>query len=372
MRWGHAMLNDREFDKIALQENWGAIALEAIPPQRRSQYEWIRNYFEEVLTYMSTSTRPGHKVFFGFVSDKSFNAFAATGAEDFIGIHAGLVEIIRNAFNRIINSRRFMPEFLVGFGEGGLQFGAVDLVSMAADLYVEEPSDSKRKSLSDFMQKVALRFFVLHEFGHIWNGHTSFDNKEVHQLKVISELRAAGSVEERAIEDQTLEMDADAFAVGLVLEHAESGDDYELPIIPDLEQIRPGASRIFFALVSLYYAFRIFDVNTFQEDDYKNLDHPPIPARIDAIMNTAVAYLNEKMGWEIGQAAGIVLISARMSEKNYIDVTGKNKEEFDTSIYTNDLYEPYRKLLLKEWHRLYPLLNKSKRGGNLAPPREIA
>lgn len=132
-------------------------------------------------------------------------------------------------------------------------------------------SDNKIiNNISEYMAMFATKFLVAHEIGHIYNGHTEYYKSICEKIK-----NKNGDIESLYLDLQTMEMDADAFAINRMVDEvfrlSKSNDkifsllNNKIEIIKILEA----------AIHGVFYIFRDYD----KDVNYKLRKHPSAYAR---------------------------------------------------------------------------------------------
>lgn len=164
-----------------------------------------------------------------FSDNKSFNAkVRIDGKMKTIEINIGVIMFIYHLSFLVMMNEKFFP----GLGEGETmnQTNIYDFelpkIELREDKFKEinfysGPSDPKRAAVAQVIAMFGTEFVLFHEMGHILGGHLEY----IKDILGIHELLAQGSeqvVFEKTNDDetyQTIEMDADAIAIHLLLEN---------------------------------------------------------------------------------------------------------------------------------------------------------
>ena len=152
-----------------------------------------------------------------FVLHPEVNAFATREqGRYFIGVHTGLVFLLRLLIGRMLSDRALFPwignaaEERTDLPQIGFYVPHAD--QMWASEELATPQNEVRRQYVDFLEDRALMFFVGHEIAHISHGHVDYWQHE-RGLAVYSE-RSEGSADDAIlIERQSLELDADRRSV---------------------------------------------------------------------------------------------------------------------------------------------------------------
>jgi len=129
------------------------------------------------------------QIFLFFVDDMTINAFATNIKNiDVIGVHIGVLPVLYNYYNNVIDEKNF-PE-------------------IKSDL-------EGRKNLIFNLQMMSVLYIIFHELGHLYDGHLELEN-----ISFLKEIETPDNNKDREniLYDKTIEMDADAFAMCRMLE----------------------------------------------------------------------------------------------------------------------------------------------------------
>ena len=226
----------------------------------------------------------------------------------------------------------------------------------------------KRCRYADFLPILALDFVLLHEFGHLLHGHLDF--LQAGNLRsCISEMAEAllGRNHQEAIDSQTLEYDADMFAVGKMYRKIIS-DDFRV-ISTFVAQPADFQDRAYLFHSALQILFNVLD------DLSKGLTgpaelrlHPPAIYRGNYAHAAAVEFVTNTFGAQTGEiyahAAMYGSIETTIAFKKAAQVQSGTAEEANESwrkggVYLDNLHA--------NWRSVRPRLAGFQLGGSLAP-----
>jgi hypothetical protein len=242
-------------------------------------------------------------------------------------------------------------------------FVAYKALSFQAGVDLGGELDEFRKYL-DF---VAFEWLVLHELGHIVNGHLAV-GRSLNGLTYILEDNASDSRDEN-LTSQTLEMDADSFATLLSIQNAMrrklplETKEMSLPIVTSLR-----IKSFVFAIMTI---IRSFDEAAFEQEAIFDLDHPPGGVRMRYLIGLISTMFVEKAiefdGVEVPDIAAEALIGveAAIAEATGLKSGGGNLlRAFEMG------WDVYHVPLLSRWALLFDQLNEVKINPfKLAPPQ---
>jgi hypothetical protein len=153
----------------------------------------------------------------GWILDGEFNAIA--GIEeidgiDCIGINFGVAHVICNLFRAMLGHRAI----LVGIGDCRGEEAHSSYIPETAIVDVNHfspvkvPTDLIRARFARQLSYCAFHFIFLHEFAHLFHGHIDWLCRNT-SFRRLGEIGATTIPGLKPIDLQTIEMDADAFAI---------------------------------------------------------------------------------------------------------------------------------------------------------------
>lgn len=156
--------------------------------------------------------------------DKSINARSrCTNTIDYIELNIGVVELYFEYFTKVMRNDRI--KCLKSLGVKGddevlatTSYEGVSFKEGKLNVFDSKIIDAQKTDLLDIFVS---RFILLHEFGHIFNGHCKFvsEKLELNAMSMYFDDQDGNYSEEKALILRTLEMDADAFAATQSIRH---------------------------------------------------------------------------------------------------------------------------------------------------------
>lgn len=204
-------------------------------------------------------------------------AFSQDGV-DCIALFKGSVEVITSLFNHILAD----PATFEGHGDISLETKPPlrgSLIPDTAWMDAEErrPADSLRRTIADRLRQSAYQFLSAHEVRHIRGGHVQYLKKHSSAL-FIEEIESLSHLSpDEIITHQTLEMNADAFAIGQGLTNllaivGKLDEGHVKPAFSQLLELWLYAVCAFFRLIAHERPFRLEEIAL--------KVHPPARARL--------------------------------------------------------------------------------------------
>jgi hypothetical protein len=340
------------------------------PHWLRADYGALRRHMRLRTSELDDAVITKHGIEVGFFDHLQFNAFAWTGERDLIAL-SGVVPI---TLMRIFNYLLAHPDVLPWIGSpqaGEQEFKKhevlklnhfMDFTNLSNDPVIK---DSERFRASRWLYERAIDFIVYHELGHIWNGHTRY-LKSAYGFASIDELSLTDGVGPVQLDRQTLEMDADGFAVYELLRRNYESDKW---CDANLEEMTfKGSTPVVLALLAPYVVFRLFhDMSSLEEA--QKFVHPPAPLRMRMMIGYAANLIHGGKMWpteSLDHAYKTAMIAGNWGEKIF-DVFQEDTKGRAAAVLAFGLEaSAYKRMLLANWHVVRPKLDVLKLGGTLA------
>lgn len=307
---------------------------------------------------------------FGFAEHRAFSAFVHRTSVDIICLYATPLRVLWSFFNAMMDNRQVFP-----------WIDDVDMLGGTApppkgDLFfLREPprnGDGEcfnpiRPRLARALFDVAADFLLMHEVGHIRNGHVALLQQRAGP-RPFRELPFDEADKLEIAEVQALEFDADGFAIQKVFERVHARDpfaefakgllkDHRLPDDAGL------TASWYFAWFAVYSVFRLFD---------EAIEISAIPLRMQApaalrqaCLLPAVAALTARKGWShlsLQQWVDLATDAGLEAERT---VTGLRRMKPNPHAYLaawNGAAFDQIGVYLETWDTLAPQLAPLKRG----------
>jgi hypothetical protein len=364
------------FDNIAFPEGgWACIsgvsptwspAIERLHTKRA--LAWIE-YFQKHPRQRSSAP----PVYFDYVNSAEFNAAATTeGDVDFIAINASVVPFLYALFGRLLCFRAVYPSLgdVTKENSEGLKLIPGPLVSFQG-MFPEGrsvgPEDPTRSFAAFTLTRHAFDFLILHELGHLRQGHCALSR--LNGRPKLVELVNKDAVEADLTTDQCLEMDADAFATNALIDHVVSmaAASYEEPfgkeMFADLER---SLGYWLFAIFSMWHCFvpdEWIDV-----DRLHSFTHPPARLRQTIILRNVDAVLRDRGHHGIAEKLSEIARAAVQNvEVGFSNLTGDNQHSAAGAYAATPAAAKHISRILAQWKHLYPVLEPLARYSGLAP-----
>lgn len=183
--------------------------------QSVAQMRCVVKQFVDASYNWPTTKHGSPEIYLGVVSTTKLNAFVTfESGYDIIAIHKGTSIIIPPVFNALLAvTEPFTDPPEISSAERPSWSKLPRDTAMILE-EVPSPTDHIRRGLADYCIYCAYVFIALHELGHVRHGHMRLPStKDEHNLPMIDERHQHSSDASSTLTAQTLEMDADTFAV---------------------------------------------------------------------------------------------------------------------------------------------------------------
>jgi hypothetical protein len=309
---------------------------------------------------------------FGFAEHRDFNAIAQRTSKDILCLYAAPVRTMWSLFNAFMTIREMFPWI-----DDIDRLGSIPPPPKGELFFVQQSSatseeESIRRRLAAALFDVAMDFVLMHEVGHLWNGHVDWMHQKIKDVPYreiglfdeTSDLEAAGA----------LEFDADSFAAQRVFARAFHENPFEAfttGLLKDhkipLDTNNRSASW-FFCWFAIYALFRAFD-EACAVSGVTMRPQAPASLRSASLLPT-VAAVCKRQGWsDLDMTQWTTLASAASLEAEgafcRLRRTGLDPAPFVAAWEgpAFDLIENH----LRTWDRVGAELAPLKRGAMTAP-----
>ncbi|MGR9420684.1 hypothetical protein [Rhizobium leguminosarum] len=306
-------------------------------------------------------------------ADRSFQACAVRLGKDEFCIVMWMAATIRTSatMSRLLATPAAAEFFSLNLqasavsdvAQGENTFAAYDAISLLPRIDLGEVGNSFRR----YLEFMATEWLVMHEIGHIVNGHLAVGSTANGLTYILEQDPAADR--DYNITSQALEVDADCFANMFCLQ-------YSLGRPLDVEKDGASQDEILVArlkpyLFSMLSVLRGFDHAPLRLETLFDSDHPPGCIRMSYLSAQMLTMQSEATidfkGANLLEVGGLTAVTL---ERAISQATGINSQggNFLPAVSIPD--EVFRKPVLSRWARIYPELNAIKLTPfKLAPPQ---
>ena len=320
-------------------------------------------------------------IFVSHYAGTDFNAVACSWEGSFLILPSSMCWVcLARVFNALLSLPDFMPnigaagaETMPDVPEAGLDPAAVRLADLA--IPVREPNDPVRRRAADALATAAFELLVLHELGHIRNGHLAC----VKGNYGLTELAPVDAFDMASLTSHTLEMDADSHATIHAMNRQFSfWEQLAAGRLPD-PATTDGAMLLGLygsqertlrtCLITSYVLFRFLGPAKWTPDTLWSNRHPPAVLRPQMMLSVVRALL-QRAGFTALAEQSLVNLSVECTleiELAFCRLFWRRSDVLSWMEPALQASGPYVGLLNEEWARLHPLLDANKLGGKLAP-----
>jgi hypothetical protein len=301
------------------------------------------------------SFAPRYRLEVGWLFDGELNACA--GIEkisncDCIGINIGTVHLLRTLFNRMLAHREVLAFVGNSYFEHKPSYTLTPTKLHLKDFDQRTiPNDGIRIGYSNYLFYCAFNFLFQHEFGHLFHGHSDLLLQRF-GFRVLDERGRSTLTALTPLDKQTLEMDADSFAINDVLTQIPANKSRH--------------SSFFAAIFAVYCLFRLFGSENIADDDALLAEeHPPAVYRQRFILGAILEYVQDTKLMPLPTFADVIAGVIEEAEIAFAVLTGSSPL---AAPQINESFERIGKVLSKllaNWKVLRPELERLKRGGEL-------
>lgn len=325
--------------QTVISKKGGVVKYEELSPGISQNLLYYRNRAQTSVKLINDQLRTNIQV--EIIDDFGFNAFA-TGLNGFyfIGINRGVIATLSLVFNRIFADQNLF-KFIGKYEIEESDLPLLEDLSVNFEFTVDKltpfnpPKDPFRKSTSRHLVHLAIDFILAHEIGHIIRGHIDYIQNSFNLVH--NEIDNIGTEDNLyPLTNKTLEMDADCWAVNMLLKNELNRVFGILPIPgPEWKEIymMPGIVIMQFTF-AIATVFRIYGDQRLDESGFGNEIYPKprlrfVISMLELAKNKNFLNLNDKMKFDLNEKGvpKIVLPAFDMIEEAFNSITGKNSNK---------------------------------------------
>ncbi len=296
----------------------------------------------------------------------------------FIGINAAAIVLLKVLFFRMLSN----PKILISYGDilkevespkiHNAQITCIEHLYLQIDdlnpLHFPVPKDPARKSIAEFLSYTAIKYLILHEYGHIVMGHLEYKNEVTNSFSFNEVFCITDSKNQlNPLISQTLEMDADSYATNASLSDLQIIVENMGQLPDDVKFIYKNFKESFSLWVfSIYSFFRLFGNKKDSVEQLKTSFYPTTGMR-QISMVTLIAKLYAQNGKKYtDELFQIALQSSAQVEKSFAEISeqGIGLESIEFAVRPEA--KEHFGIVLKNWNNVRPHLEPFAKA-NLAP-----
>lgn len=368
-----AILRRAAFDACAADFGGRYIATPEEKAQAQAAYnEKLR--VELLGNFVSSARRGGQPILLeiGQVQDASLNAFAAHHqGVDIIALNSGNISRLLCVTYYMLDASDAFDDFIGN--EPRLGFG-LDADELRYGILPEQmphiEAAKNRLELALDLGSLTERFLIFHELSHILNGHIDWLGERF-GARMLAERRTEVSADLSMLDYQTLEYDADATAIGIIVGgrvrrgmHRSGRGGECVPIVFD----KAIAFEIRCLAFSLYTLFKLFESAPCKSvEEVLKDDHPPARVRAQFASVSLIQYLEHDFSIPPGVYRDTIVRTFLEAEAAWNTLTGEKVDH----IFTDedlDLGAELMEIYNDRWRDIHPDLDRLKLSGKIAKP----
>lgn len=363
-----------ELQRLYRTDFWG-VQPSLCPPPVRSVFEYYRYQARKKIEKMRQHARIRNNIpttHFDYINNTGLNAAAATtGTYDFVGLFPETIPILHALFARILCSPRCLTWVGNPTEESKKQLRKVEgSLYTSLSLWQGEsrigPEDRVRNFCSIMLTWDAFDFIILHELGHIWNGHCDLQEKD-QGTATIMEISRPGSETDNMLR-QCLEMDADAFAITLLTRNAlwrgrhKHTDDYMAALFSNPER------ALFYQMFAMYSVWRLFVPETNLTKPLASYTHfPPAMRQVSNAANIHAVLEHDRERYLADKLPDMWSEVVREVELGFSEITGRPFDLSTQAYAVNEEGLVHTSRVRSLWKTLFPKLGPLARYDGLTP-----
>jgi hypothetical protein len=241
---------------------------------------------------------------FNFIDNRSLNACAdIVDDRYYVGVNFGVYLLITDMFSKMLATKSVFPHV------GNINIETDEKKTINRFTYLDDvkynqyksfaprPKDELRLFYARALSDNAMRYLIYHEIGHIVRGHCGYYKFARDNESSWNEFEKNQFLE--PLHFQTMEMDADFFAVNFIYEITNMNINgiFKDKLIPYPLSIFYKDLEAFFSywVFSIYSFFRLCNFEKFDLEETKdsNCSHPPPSVRVGMIINNIIFIMIE-------------------------------------------------------------------------------
>lgn len=351
-----------------------------LPDEHRGMLSGLRASAERTIDEVTKNDTRRPNIYFDFVEDNEFNAFATSmGSDYFILVNTRVVVSIPALFRNLLS----LPQFASHIGDPSLEtrppittvpIGMHESRFIDAMSHVERlPKCPIRERAAARFSQTALNFLLLHELGHIRNGHLPFLFSGTDTMPMLPEAELKPPDDRNMLAEHTFENDANSHAVVHGVNAVIRLTRTTTPAPGDpLDALYATPEHTLYAyLLPVYTLLRALGrTPDWSHEEIWKSSHPPMAIRqylLTALVSAHLArpgfnFASPEKPFEI--ARGVIMDV----EQGFSILTGVTPNLKDFGLAAEYWRRGYGRQLTEFWITAYPRLEQLKLGGRLAPP----
>ncbi len=312
---------------------------------------------------------------FGFAEHRAFGAFVHRTSKDIICLYVTPLRVAWSFFNAMMDNGQIFP----WIDDVDTPDGTAPLPPKGDLFFIHDSRDDNsdgvtpvRSRLARALFDVAADFLLMHELGHLRNGHVALLQQRA-GARPFREYPYDAADKLEIPEAQALEFDADGFAIQKVFERIYETNpfaEFTEGLLKDHRLPDDGSCTAswYFAWFAIYAVFRLFDEAMATCGVSPRMQ--PLAALRQACLLPAVAALTSRAGWSkltLQQWVDLATDAGLEAERTLTALRGMKPDPHAYLSAWNGAAFTQIGTYLETWEKLAPQLEPLKRGVASAP-----
>ncbi|MFA6151717.1 MAG: hypothetical protein WC716_10390 [Chitinophagaceae bacterium] len=340
-------------------------------------FEFLLNGCRNDIKSIRTDNPNLPEVYFDFIKNTSLNACASKmDGKYFIGINIGTYFLISDLFFRMLATKTILPEYGDISNEDDVkkifnaQITDTNILYVAKDPHEKvAPKGIVRHHLAQLLTSFAIKFLVMHEYGHIIYGHVDYlENKTKNcYWSEIAETNNDNKLD--SLFSQTLEMDADCYGINIGITQLISYSENINKIKEELNKFySPLESSLSLWFFSIYSLFRLFGYHNRDIEKMKVTHHPQSGIRQHIVFASTHTIFQSKPHYKelLEKIPRLALKTIQTVEKAFEEISMQGYDSKAIKIAYERESQDHVLFLMRNWNNVRPKLEKFAKG-NLKP-----
>jgi hypothetical protein len=215
------------------------------------------------------------------------------------------------------------------------------------------------------LNSLSFRWLAYHEIGHIKNGHLHLVAKDTRGLTAMEQMQASGD-EDYNLTRHTLEMDADAFASGQVINEILSMDK---ELTADWTLFQTDERKIKSFYIAMYTMMRSFESRDWTVANQFSFSHPHAVIRMIQLAAWGQAFSQAyNLNIKPEQWGKLAIQCVAVCERS---MRQRGFPRLPASLIDSLVDPSYVRRILARWAKIRPALLPHLLGGTLVDPQEF-
>jgi hypothetical protein len=311
---------------------------------------------------------------FNFIFNGTLNAAADfVEGKYYVGLNIGAYLLINDMFSKMMSTKEIFP--LVG----NINLETPEKKVLRRFIYQNDiffnihkqnenyPKDEIRKFFCVNLSINVLNYLIYHEIGHILRGHCGYYTSL--RESYWSEFGDKSGL--KYIDSQTMEMDADSFAVNIVYNkvlNILNSNTPNNPITYPYTLFYNDISTFFFNWIFSIYCFhRLCNFELFNHEEAMKSTHPEPTLRITLMIDNIFSLMIRSNLPNISTIGNKLIVAIKEAEEAFVAISNDDNH-LDIFIKNSSLSDQASQEIRRNWNNVRPLIEKFAVHPELLPP----